>query len=122
MDVKVTTVLEYMHRAYNKLSMFKFLAGLFVSEDPNIKKTANMFYSDQNHIKLMDTWWNYHGGAGGMEMVNWVMKKAGGIYAWKLSHLTNRASNRPHLKVAESLRVSSKAVTVADFDLYFNTV
>lgn len=109
---KVKATMKYM-RSLPQFSLCQFLEVLFMSDDGDIKNFTSIFLSSGGYCKVLDIWWNRVVGNKNSPLRSWAVEKAATICAQEASWLTNRASEGPHYRDAQSLRVSSKDVTVS---------
>src|SRR5882762_5290263 len=65
-------------------------------------------------LSMMETWYD----ANNPEIVKWIMEKAACICEKEARDLTNQASQGPHLVDANSLWLTSNAMTVKDVETF----
>ncbi|KAF8171146.1 hypothetical protein BJ912DRAFT_860647 [Pholiota molesta] len=106
---KVQAILRYMAEECNRFSLRQLLEVLFASDDSTLKKSANIFLNSGAVTGLLDVWEKRIPS----EMTDWAMKTATKACRREFSWLTDRASQGPHKKDADFLRVPANQASVA---------
>lgn len=111
-DEKTRLTLEFMRSTFSRFSLRQFLECLFTSEDGTIKNVSNVFLAANDHLDIMDLWWNNSPRPLSGFLETWVVQRAAQVCAKEASWLTDRAKEGKHTDDALFLRVSPKDVNV----------